>query len=688
MQPRGTKLLRCATCFSDAALQTSPFRHLDKALLDQICACFVTAVAYHTSVDCENEDNYDEFCRQELDGCETGTTRKFLKNTIQSLLSINEAETVCALVRQAGLLYERAQSWRDREVAIFLVSAAVGRNEKRTTEERAVTKCLPFDLPSFVLSCICPVVDNAGSHMMLRIACMKFLHTCRFQVMTTAGDQQLLPVFRSLAMVIANAQGGGHSSQLCQTFAAFTLYGLLTVPGRQCTRLGDSFVPEMLRLLLSPAAGLHLLQCPQRDERFMKLTLRLMGASPRRELACLAERLLMPRLAEVLNAVVAERAQPCTAIFVHCLFECLAVLVQTANPAMLEATLTPAFHAILTTPRLQGYSSYVAQVLAFLIDTTRTTTPPPQPTPACASTTTTLQLRLPCPCLQLLPLFLQLHAWQREVTMPFLRVMKAYLRSIPPDMIASNDVIPRISAIFAKVAAVASTARAAFALLWCLTIACPRPSLVPYLVSCVSDVVAPPGADSATPSASQQREAVAFMSLLVAQHGVVPVMTALEQVSPSFPHCAITLLVDHASRLTSRAQRKVCAVCVLRLLLDPAVCSFQQLWAQLLCTGVRLLVAGVDDSLPGDNYADEDADESYTPLLFAMGDSDDAVDYGEPLPGVATADLRRHLAEGAADVLRRCPQLQPLCEATLPPEDARLIIAWAASREGTGACVV
>eukprot|EP01105_Mastigella_eilhardi_P000254 TRINITY_DN1031_c0_g1_i4.p1 TRINITY_DN1031_c0_g1~~TRINITY_DN1031_c0_g1_i4.p1 ORF type:complete len:870 (-),score=207.47 TRINITY_DN1031_c0_g1_i4:1683-4292(-) len=557
-QPQEEEVTYQAATFCDTALRQCATLVVDRDVATTLCSTFVPAAAHYRGA-IDLEENYDEFIRQELEGCDVGTSRKALKNIMQLLVSKAEEAAVAALLTRASSLFQ-SPNWKDKEVALFLVSGALF--SRRREGESAAAQALPsgFSLRAFVDSCVCPLVMDAnGSHPQLRAAAIKFLYTFRLQEMQFPDEC----VLRVLQCLVAGLSDEAYPA--CQTFAALALYGVMTVAkgGAKCSRIGgEQFFGQLFAVLVK---GLHSLQSSQRNDHFSKLLMRVLMCAPR-ELVCACAASLLPHLVAALSAIVRSPmvAAACSPAFCHCLFECTAALIRLPHISeLVETLLFPVFHTILTTQRLQFphmdvFSSYVAQLLAAYLETT--TRP------------LTSETHLP-----LLPHFVDTKTWEEhpQLVFPFARVLRAFIRKTPKGLF-SGELIEQVLTIAVLLSPSETTALEAFNLLFCLVQYCDTKSLFP----CLAPLLA---ATASTLASSKNHQAgfIVLFSLLVTVHSSSLSLTTLQHIDPSFVEFAFSLLQERAPSLPLCVHRKICAVCTVGLAVDPLFCNPQAPYASL-----------------------------------------------------------------------------------------------------------
>ncbi|KAJ1797735.1 importin-alpha export receptor [Coemansia sp. RSA 2399] len=409
------------------------------------------------------EDEPIQFVRRDVEGSEAGSRREAASDLVRGLLDQFSAETTQAMsiYIQKGL--ERyaanpAENWRDKDVALFLVTSVAVVASVQTLGATKVNELV--NVPDFFTSQIVQHLQDVGSDShapIIKADAIKFVNTFRSQLPREMLVQALPLLGNHLA----------HPSPVVSMYAAIAIERMFVLKNDGALVFGPADVQPLAEGMLGHIfAVLDRADTPQKlaeNDYMIKTAMRIILAC-RTNILPLAPAALN-KLAQILSEVSKNPSNP---RFSHFMFEALGSLARfscTADGAAIgqfEATLFPIFQSILQED-VAEFMPYVFQILAQLLSVHERSG------------------SLPEAYVNLLPPLLQPTLWSAQGNIPALvRLLQSYLQ-IGGAQLARDGQLQPILGVFQKLIASRANDHHGFNLLLAITQFTPKDSLKQFL---------------------------------------------------------------------------------------------------------------------------------------------------------------------------------------------------------------
>ncbi|KAJ2236393.1 importin-alpha export receptor [Coemansia sp. RSA 1286] len=409
------------------------------------------------------EDDPLQFVRRDVEGSEAGSRRAAAAALVGALLDQFSAETthvISAYIQRDLARYaaDPAANWRDKDVALFLVTSVAVVASVHSLGATRVNSLV--DVADFFNTQIVQHLRDVGSDAaapVLKADAIKYVVTFRSQL-----PREVL--VQALPMLAAHL---AHSDAVVASYAAIAVERLLVLKRDGLLLFAPADVEPLAQPMLAHIfAVLDRADSPQRlaeNEYLMKAVMRIVLAARTNILP------LAPAALAKLAAILAEVAKnPSNPRFSHFLFEALAALARFSCAAdsnaiaQFEATLFPIFQSILQDDVLE-FMPYLFQILAQLLSVHHAAG------------------GLPDAYVSLLPPLLQPTLWSAQANIPALvRLLQSYLQ-IGAAQLASTGQLQPILGVFQRLIASRANDHHGFALLLAITQFTPPDALAQFL---------------------------------------------------------------------------------------------------------------------------------------------------------------------------------------------------------------
>ncbi|KAJ1668693.1 importin-alpha export receptor [Coemansia sp. RSA 1813] len=529
------------------------------------------------------EDDPIQFVRRDIEGSDAGSRREAAADLVHGLLDQFSAETTQAMsiYIQKGL--ERyaanpAENWRDKDVALFLVTSVAVVASVHTLGATRVNELV--NVPDFFTSQIVQHLQDTGSDShapILKADAIRFVNTFRSQLPREMLAQALPLLGNHLA----------HPNPVVSMYAAITIERMFVLKKDSALMFGPADVQPLAEGMLGHIfAVFDRADTPQKlaeNDYMIKTAMRII-LSCRTNILPLAPAALN-KLAQILSEVSKNPSNP---KFSHFLFEAIGSLARFSCAAdgaaigQFEATLFPIFQSILQED-VAEFMPYVFQILAQLLSVHRTSG------------------TLPEAYVNLLPPLLQPALWSAQGNIPALvRLLQSYLQ-IGGAQLARDGQLQPILGVFQKLIASRANDHHGFSLLLAITQFTPMDSLKqflkPILTLCLTRL-------QSSRTSKFTRNFVHFIASVLciepqSGEGVVVFIDAMDSIQPGlFATVLQNVLLEAIPTVVGRIDQKTVAVGFGLLVASNRFCGdaayarltgpiLEQLATMLMDTGVK-----------------------------------------------------------------------------------------------------
>ncbi|KAJ2785075.1 importin-alpha export receptor [Coemansia interrupta] len=409
------------------------------------------------------EDDPLQFVRRDVEGSEAGSRRDAAAALISGLLDQFATETTQVMSQyiQKGLAQYAANpaaNWRDKDVALFLVTSVAVVASVGSLGATRVNSLV--DTTDLFRTQVVQHLQNIGSDAsapILKVDAIKYVITFRSQLPHELLTQALPLLSAHLA----------HPDTVVATYAAIAIERLLVLKSDGLLLFAPAEVEPLAQSMLGHIFGiLDRADSPQRlaeNDYLMKAVMRIILATRTNILP------VAPAALAKLASILAEVAKnPSNPRFSHFMFEAIAALARFSCAAersaidQFEATLFPIFQSILQEDVLE-YMPYLFQILAQLLSVHQGTG------------------GLPDAYASLLAPLLQPSLWVSQGNIPALvRLLQSYLQIGGAQLAAGGQLQP-ILGVFQRLIASRTNDQHGFALLLAITQFVPVDTLKQYM---------------------------------------------------------------------------------------------------------------------------------------------------------------------------------------------------------------
>ncbi|EJF64481.1 importin alpha re-exporter, partial [Dichomitus squalens LYAD-421 SS1] len=339
-----------------------------------------------------------------------------LRALVSSGLEAETTEVTGAWIGQGLAEYnaDRAQNWRAKDTAIYLLTAVATRGS--TTQHGVTSTNALIDVVQFFSDHVFADLqaEEGSIHPILQVDAIRFLYTFRNQLV----KPQLLSVLPSLVRHLSS------DNYVCYTYAAISIERILFI--RQGTQLMftqadvQDVAPGLLNALLSKVEKAPTAEKMAENDYLMKCAMRVV-VTARSTFADGYDQILQ-RLVAILGVISKNPSNP---NFDQYIFESIAALMRfvvQANPSALprfEQALFGPF-TIIIQQDIDQYIPYVFQILAQMLDLHTG--------------------EVPAEYRSLLPFLLTPASWQQKGSIPGLvKLLEAFLSHDAKSMVAAGQ---------------------------------------------------------------------------------------------------------------------------------------------------------------------------------------------------------------------------------------------------------